>query len=248
VTSERPAPFEATASLRLMLQELGQVQPAERSAEDEQVREARMAARIDAEVMSLVVLRRARRRWVGVVAAAAVVLLTFGLRQARSTGGSLSISREPIAPSGVLQPPKVETKPALPAPPTPSATLPRVTSAPSGVTAPSAAASAEPHSTLAEENQLFRGAAEASRGGDVNGALKSLDKLLVEHPASPLAQTALVRKFRLLAKAGRVDEARREAELYLSRYPTGFAVNEAQALKQGAPGGSETAPPEQGTP
>jgi outer membrane protein assembly factor BamD (BamD/ComL family) len=96
-----------------------------------------------------------------------------------------------------------------------------------------AAPSAEPQSTLAEENRLFKEAAEAGRSGDVQGAVSRLDQLLREHPASPLAQTALVRKFRLLEKAGRLDEARREAERYLQAYPTGFAVKEAQALKTG---------------
>jgi outer membrane protein assembly factor BamD (BamD/ComL family) len=125
-----------------------------------------------------------------------------------------------------------------PAVPTP---LPRV---PSSVTvAPSASAaaapSAEPASTLAEENKLFKEAAEAGRNGDLQGAVSRLDKLLHDHPASPLAQTALVRKFRLLEKAGKLDEARREAARYLQAYPTGFAVKEAQALDAGG-GGQDT--------
>jgi len=249
VTSERPASFEAAASLRLMLQQLGQAQPLERSAEDEGEREARMAARIDAEVVSLTSARSARRRWVFALAAAAALLITFGLRQARTNGGALSISREPSAASALRAPAEVEPKPALLVTPKASATLPRVASAPSATAAPSAAASAEPHSTLGEENQLFRAAAEASRSGNLNGALADLDKLLVEHPASPLAQTALVRKFRLLAKAGRLDDAKREAERYLKSYPTGFAVGEAQALQQGTPPSSvDRAPAEQGAP
>jgi outer membrane protein assembly factor BamD (BamD/ComL family) len=103
---------------------------------------------------------------------------------------------------------------------------------------------------LGEENQLFKDAAEATRNGDVKGALSGLDKLLVEHPRSPLAQTALVRKFRLLAKAGQADAARREAERYLAAYPTGFAVSEAQALVQGqTPLRASPSPAEQqGTP
>ena len=99
--------------------------------------------------------------------------------------------------------------------------------------APSVAPSAEPESTLAEENRLFKEAAEAGRNGDLQGAVTRLDKLLQDHPKSPLAQTALVRKFRLLEKAGKLDDARREAERYLQAYPTGFAVKEAQTLKAG---------------
>jgi outer membrane protein assembly factor BamD (BamD/ComL family) len=104
------------------------------------------------------------------------------------------------------------------------------------VSAAPVASVAPPQSTLAEENRWFKEAAEASRSGDVNGALDKLEQLLKEHPQSPLAQTALVRKFRLLAKAGRAEDARREAKRYLAAYPTGFAVNEAQGIEQGSSG------------
>jgi outer membrane protein assembly factor BamD (BamD/ComL family) len=90
--------------------------------------------------------------------------------------------------------------------------------------------SVEAKSTLAEENRLFQRAADASRDGDIPGALAELERLLQEHPTSPLAQTALVRKFRLLAKAGRSTEAKQEAERYLASYPMGFAVREAESL------------------
>lgn len=125
--------------------------------------------------------------------------------------------------------------PAVPAPPPRPSSVAAVTSTP-----PPPAPSAEPKSTLAEENQLFKDAAEAARNGDVQGAVSRLDKLLHDHPASPLAQTALVRKFRVLAQVGKWDEARREAERYLQAYPTGFAVKEAQTLKAG--GGGQGAP------
>ena len=107
---------------------------------------------------------------------------------------------------------------------------------------PSTEPATETESTLAEENRLFKRAADASRDGDVTSALAQLDRLLQSHPASPLAQTALVRKFRLLAKAGRSDEAKREAERYLAAYPAGFAVREAQGLVRAtpAPAGSES--------
>jgi outer membrane protein assembly factor BamD (BamD/ComL family) len=106
--------------------------------------------------------------------------------------------------------------------------------------APSASTPAE--STLAQENRLFKAAAEASRQGDTNGALAQLDQLLSQHPRSPLAQTAQVRKFRLLAKAGRPEAAQREARRYLSQYPTGFAVIEAEALANGSASAEPTAP------
>jgi outer membrane protein assembly factor BamD (BamD/ComL family) len=80
----------------------------------------------------------------------------------------------------------------------------------------------------------------------VPGALSRLEQLLARYPASPLAQGALVRKFRLLSSAGRPGEARREAERYLAAYPTGFAVAEAEALKQGV--GGAASPPSPGEP
>ena len=248
MTSERPTPLSGAADLRQMLQQLGQQPGRERTADEESAREARIAASIDAELQGLVQTRRnSRRVWFGFMAAAALVALTLGLRHARSSQGSLSIEQEPIAASGTHEGPKPEAVPARPAAPQapPSAALPRASSAPSLASAPSSASSAEPRSTLGEENQLFKDAAEASRNGDVKGALGRLDKLLVEHPRSPLAQTALVRKFRLLAKAGKLADARREAERYLSSYPTGFAVSEAQALKQGSASVEAPAPAEE---
>jgi outer membrane protein assembly factor BamD (BamD/ComL family) len=86
-------------------------------------------------------------------------------------------------------------------------------------------------STLARENALFREAAEAARSGDVERASALFEDLSQKHPTSPLAQTALVRRFRLLAKAGRREEARSDARRYLDTFPNGFAVAEARALR-----------------
>jgi hypothetical protein len=239
---ERPASFEDSAELRSLLRQLGDSpkSPVARSAEDEQAREARMAARIDAEVGELVAARRASRRfWWGFAAAAAVVLVGFGLSPRGGITGSVWISQEPVpsrTPRAARAVPSSISQPAAIVPRALSSAALRATAMPSvAPSAPATAsvASAEPRSTLAEENQLFRQAAEASRNGDVNGALGKLDRLLLDHPASPLAQTAQVRKFRLLAKAGRTDEARREAQRYLTSFPTGFAVSEARALEQG---------------
>lgn len=242
---DEPAAFAEAAELRRLLQQLGQdEQPSTRDADQENAREARMAARMDAELAGLVKARRWRRRALyGVASAAALVALTLGARHVQLGAGSLAISAEPV--SGSKPSPQAEaradkTPVAAGALAAPSA-APRPSAAAALSVAPSAIASApEPQSTLAEENQLFKDAAEAGRNGDVNGAVSRLDKLLVEYPASPLAQTALVRKFRLLAKAGRTDDARREAERYLNAFPTGFAVSEARALQaaageQGAP-------------
>lgn len=243
MTDKRPARFDADVDLGRMLRDLGRDgQTTERDATQESAREARMAASIDAEVASLNRARRRRRALFVVAAVAASIAVTLGLRHASVDVASVHISPEPVAASsGGRSPRSAAPRPALSPAPSAVAVASAVTRAnPTPSVAAPLASATEPQSTLAKENQLFKEAAEAGRDGDVSGALARLDQLLVEHPASPLAQTAMVRKFRLLAKAGRNDEARQEAERYLSAYPSGFAVTEALALKAG--GGESNAP------
>jgi hypothetical protein len=244
MTDPEPTALAAAAELRRRLKQLGQdEQAATRDATQESARETRMAASMDLQLQGLVKERHWwRRALVGFAAAVAILALVLGARQLSFGAGSLAIAPEPANGAKPSQP----VASAQPAPDRPAAapmrpsSAPRLTGVPTTAPVPSASSSVELQSTLAEENQLFKAAAEAGRNGDVNGAVAQLDQLLVEHPASPLAQTALVRKFRLLAKAGRTDEARREAERYLAMYPTGFAVAEAQALQ--AQGAEQDAP------
>jgi len=249
MSENRPDSLGGAADVRLLLRQLGQAEgPTPRPAMVESEREARMAACVDAEVAKLQRDRlRVRRAGVWLAAAAAVLAVGYGARQlTKPSLGNVSIQQEPVSSSSVPAPVRqVAPRPAVPLRPVPlpsSAPLkPSIVASaatPSALAADPATASAptpsaQPQSTLAEENRLFKAAAEAGRSGDVAGALARLDQLLVEHPRSPLAQTALVRKFRLLNGAGRREEARREAERYLASYPTGFAVTEAQALKSG---------------
>lgn len=234
-----PSPSEQ-AELMRMLRGLGQSTLSPHAPADELSREERMAARIDAQVVELTQRRVASRR-IGYtfLAAAAVVLLSLGgLRYLDGGKRQLTIEQEPFAIANdpkVVPPPSIAPPdaPALPPRAVPQTSRPFAAGLPEAVPAPSAGPN-EPQSTLAQENQLFKAAAEATRTGDVEGALTRLDRLLSDNPASPLAQTAQVRKFRLLAAAGRTEEARREAERYLTLYPTGFAVSEAQAVKNGA--------------
>lgn len=257
MTGEGPLPFEGASELRRMLRDLGQSETnPPRGAQAEAAREARMAASMDAELARLVSERQRERRRFGVaLAAAAVLALGFGLRHRASAGGSLAISQEPLIASshpagpvaGSLRvaPPLDSVTTGQRAPLRTIASAPGKPVAPPASAAPSAAPPA-PQSTLAEENQLFKEAAEAGRSGDVAGALGRLEQLIRNYPRSPLAQTAMVRKFRLMAKSGRTDEARGEAQRYLEAYPTGFAVSEAQALQQGAvppPAAADEVPP-----
>jgi outer membrane lipoprotein YfiO len=239
---KRQEPSPSEADLQRLLQQLGrQGEPQTRDGAQESTREARMADRMDAELEGLVAAHRLRRRVLfGLACAAALVALMVGVRSAHWGARSLAILPEPVTGS---KPPALQS--AQPAPSAPAAPLtrpsptprPSAAGAPTGPPAPSAR---EPRSTLAEENQLFKDAAESARNGDVNEAVSRLERLVAEHPASPLAQTALVRKFRLLAKTGRSDEARHEAERYLAAYPTGFAVSEARALQAAGAGQHDT--------
>ena len=88
---------------------------------------------------------------------------------------------------------------------------------------------ADPSSGLTEVNDLFAEGLALRRQGDSEGALRTYQSLIVRFPTSPLAENALVERMRVLA-GKRDPRARREAELYLTRYPRGFAANEARLL------------------
>ena len=84
-------------------------------------------------------------------------------------------------------------------------------------------------SALAEQNDLFAEGVALRRQGDVSGALRAYQNFITRFPRSPLVENALVERMRVFAST-RDARARAEAELYLSRYPHGFAVKEARLL------------------
>jgi hypothetical protein len=244
MSTQRPPSLREQSEVQRLLRGLGQSTLSAHSTVDEQAREERMAARIEAQVEELS-RRRVGSRRIGFafLAAAAVVVLSLGggLRYLDWGKSHLSIEQEPLATGKDPQivPTSSAAQPQVPAQPQPRVLAPTARAGAASVPEPAvmpvpSAGSNEPQSTLAQENKLFKEAAEATRTGDVEGALTRLDRLLIDNPASPLAQTAQVRKFRLLAAAGRTEEARAEAERYLTLYPTGFAVSEAEAVKNGA--------------
>jgi hypothetical protein len=242
MSGEPPTP--PSPELRGLLRTLGEqpLPPALTAAQP--AREARIAERIDAQLTTLVRARRSARRGYVALAAAAMALLAFGAVALRRPAPALVIQREPPpAPS----PPVPKLEPPRAAAPVPSDThlvLPRRRTDAARVEGLAGTAStdspAEPvstgggaNSTLARENRLFREAAEAARSGDRERALTLFDQLFRDHPTSPLAQTALVKRFRLLVTSGRMEEARREATRYLEAFPNGFAMGEARALTTG---------------
>jgi hypothetical protein len=88
-------------------------------------------------------------------------------------------------------------------------------------------------SSLGEQNDMFADAMAAKRRGDVGEAIAAFDRFLARYPASPLAESAMVERMRLLrgADSARTPTAARQ---YLARYPNGFARAEAEAILEGS--------------
>jgi ferric-dicitrate binding protein FerR (iron transport regulator) len=93
----------------------------------------------------------------------------------------------------------------------------------------------DPGSTLAEQNDLFGRAVAARRSGDRQAALERFFELERRFPASPLGESSMVERMRLVAGRDR-EAARAIAREYLARYPEGFAGAEARAMVAEPPG------------
>jgi hypothetical protein len=89
-------------------------------------------------------------------------------------------------------------------------------------------------STLNEQNDLYATALAAKSRGDVAGALDEFDRFLRTYPTSPLAESAMVERMRLLESKNRA-QAEDAAIEYLTRYPKGSAHAEAEAVVRGSP-------------
>jgi ferric-dicitrate binding protein FerR (iron transport regulator) len=96
---------------------------------------------------------------------------------------------------------------------------------------PTSSAAAVPGaaSSLSEQNDLFAEGVALRRQGDANGALRAYSEFMTRFPNSPLAENALAERMRLLASR-RDPSARAEAARYLSRYPNGFAAQDARQI------------------
>jgi hypothetical protein len=95
--------------------------------------------------------------------------------------------------------------------------------------APTPAAKVIEASDLVAQNDLFEAAVRAKKQGQAAVAVRLFTKLVVEHPAGPLVESASVQRMRLL---GTLDaaEAARAARDYLARFPGGFARADAEKL------------------
>lgn len=178
---------------------------------------------------------RRRRRLVLTLSAAAAALVGTALAAA---GGWLPFrSQESLHSAAVAPRPAVAT-------PTPRAEATRATSLPPSVPEPARPAApeavvpvsspsriAKPRSVdLEQVNQMFADAKRARREHRDADELSLLQQLLAEHPGSVLALEASIERFRALARLGRNVEAARYANLYLARYPSGYAADEARRI------------------
>jgi hypothetical protein len=93
----------------------------------------------------------------------------------------------------------------------------------------------EASSTLAVQNDLYGRAVTAALVGEHERALETFRELERRFPSSPLGESSMVGRMRLLAEQDR-DAGRAVAREYLARFPAGFARAEAQALLAGSPG------------
>jgi FecR protein len=84
-------------------------------------------------------------------------------------------------------------------------------------------------SELAAQNDLFASAVRAKRRGHGSQAVRIFERFSREYPNSPLTESAVVQRMKLL---GMIDSvaAGRAANDYLSHYPNGFARAEARQL------------------
>jgi hypothetical protein len=84
-------------------------------------------------------------------------------------------------------------------------------------------------SDLALQNDLYARAIAARRNGQPREAAALYQELLTRFPRSPLAESAMSERMRMLRSSDRA-QAIREARRYLARFPAGSARTEAEAL------------------
>jgi hypothetical protein len=84
-------------------------------------------------------------------------------------------------------------------------------------------------SELAAQNDMFAAAVHAKRRGQGTQAVRIFERLTREYPSSPLAESAVVQRMKLLSVIDSVA-ARQAAGEYLAHYPTGFARVDAHHI------------------
>jgi hypothetical protein len=153
--------------------------------------------------------------------------VTEGVVEVRSAAGLARVTGGQSWPVGCGRQEPEQTRPTIvPGQPLPASSQHRSFPPPGAAAIPSDRSSA-----LVQQNDLFAQGVALRRVGDVSAALRVYQRLMREYPASPLAENAAVERLRLLSP-GQPAKAREEARAYLTRYPRGFAVDEAKRLAE----------------
>jgi hypothetical protein len=108
-------------------------------------------------------------------------------------------------------------------------TAPRLRASAASALPTAAPSPAAPASSLGVENDLFAEAVRARNAGDLSHAASTFGRLIDEHPRSPLLESAMVQRMRLLSTLDRPAGVSL-AHAYLSRFPAGVARPEAERL------------------
>ena len=85
-------------------------------------------------------------------------------------------------------------------------------------------------SELAAQNNLYAAAVRAKRGGRASEASRLFTDFVRRFPDSSLLESAMAQRMRLAAAARESSVAAARAREYLTRFPSGFARDEAHAL------------------
>ena len=138
-------------------------------------------------------------------------------------GGAAWVVSRPTPTPVVPAAPPVPVAPAL-SPPRPA--TPELAPAP-------ASAASSPRSPAAEtEVALLRRARRALTAGDAAQALSLLERHRHRWPAGELLQEREVLAIQALVAKGAVDEARRRADAFLTRFPTSTLAPSVQRLRE----------------
>lgn len=180
------------------------------------------AARPDAALLARVERRLARPEASAAPRPRLRLVLVLGVLVSATAMAAVTerlLSSRGSAPVEVSPRPKARPSPTAAAPeqtpePTPESTpapeppaLPRPRRAPQKAITPAKSPSAEPVDGLKAQLERFEAAKRALATGDAGSAVRELDRLLAEWPASVLAPEARSLRAEALAKAGRVEEA-----------------------------------------
>lgn len=110
----------------------------------------------------------------------------------------------------------------------------RTPAPPTAALASASPSTASPSSMLSEQNDLFAEAVAAKRRGATAQAIATFERFLAKYPSSPLAESAMAERMRLL-RGGDRTRALEAARAYLAHFPNGFARADAQAILAEAP-------------